>query len=277
MSKDRCQSAVMFIAAASLCFLAGLGGVALSACTQSRSTLAQDLESHSSIQRQADDILKRMSAFLSSAKQFTFEARITDEEVLSGGDLEGDKREHQGTLAVAVRRPSAMRADYQGESDSKSFWYNGRTFALWEKSDNAYAKTFVAETIKEAFEELMDKFDFAVPLSELMYSDPYAVLLRNVESGTYEGQDSVDGVPCDRILLTKSKVDWELWIDNNSQPFPRKVVITYKESFGAPKYTAKFAKWNLSPELRDSSFSAKKPEGAKEVEFLHLARKMREY
>jgi hypothetical protein len=104
-------------------------------------------------------------------------------------------------------------------------------------------------------------------MDDFISDDPYKVLTRDVESGIYAGLHEVDGVPCHHLAFRQSDIDWQIWIDDGLLPLPRKLLIVYKNEAGAPRYTARFSSWDLSPDLGDTVFEFEPPEGAEKIEF----------
>ena len=82
------------------------------------------------------------------------------------------------------------------------------------------------------------------------------------------GRDRVDGTPCHHIALTRSDIDWQLWIEDSERKLPRKLTITYKSLPGSPQYTAILSDWNFTPAVNERSFVFHPPEGADRIEFI---------
>ena len=74
------------------------------------------------------------------------------------------------------------------------------------------------------------------------------------------------GVACHRLAFANEWLEWQIWVDAENEPLPRKVVINYMDEPGEPKYTARFLSWNLAPELPDDLFRFEPPEGAQKME-----------
>ena len=89
----------------------------------------------------------------------------------------------------------------------------------------------------------------------------------NAQSGFYAGLHTVQGVDCHHLVFRQADIDWQIWIDAGLMPLPRKLLITYKDEPGFPRYTGLFSDWDLSPELGDSVFRFVPHEGDDEIEF----------
>ena len=49
---------------------------------------------------------------------------------------------------------------------------------------------------------------------------------------------------------------------------PRKLVISYKQQPGTPRYEARLSHWQFFPRLADHAFTFDPPKDASEIEFL---------
>jgi hypothetical protein len=105
------------------------------------------------------------------------------------------------------------------------------------------------------------------PLAELLSSKLAETLAKKVSAAYYVGEESIAGVPCDHLALRGDQADMQLWIPQDAQPLPRRLVITYKDAAGQPQFWAQFGDWNLSPEVPDSLFAFTPPEGAAKIAF----------
>ena len=121
-------------------------------------------------------------------------------------------------------------------------------------------------TIDQALDALWEKAGAAPPLSDLVYSDPYARLAPKIISGSYVGLHDVGGVMCHHLFLAQETVDWQLWVDAGERPLPRRLVITYRQLPQAPVFAADFGEWDFTPSLATDAFSFEPPEGAIAVE-----------
>lgn len=105
-------------------------------------------------------------------------------------------------------------------------------------------------------------------MADLVFSNPYAVMTENVKTGTYRGLNSVQGKSCHHLVFTQETIDWQIWIENNQQSLPCKLVINYNKQNATPQYTAILTNWNLKSNLSDRQFTFVAPTNSKKIEFL---------
>lgn len=216
------------------------------------------------VELRAKRILQAMGEYLKTAKAFSFHGEITHEEVLASGR----KLQYSASNNVMVRRPNRIRADYRGDLRKSSFWYDGKSVTLLHTDKNLYASFSAPKEIDATVDFAMEKYGLSIPVADLVYSDPYAVLIENVESGFYEGLHMVNGVMCHHLAFTQENIDWQIWVEDGAQAVPRKLVITYKDSPGCPQYTVVLSDWDFSVRLPDILFTFEAPVDAEQIEFL---------
>ena len=214
------------------------------------------------IDPKAEDILKTMGATIAGARQFSFKVRSTMDEPIEGGPMV--ERASQGRISVS--RPNKVFASRSGDLVTRDVWYDGSTLTVFDKNQNAYAAVKAPPTIDKMLDFAMDEYDLIVPLADILFSDPYAVLVENVESCQYLGLHKAGSRPCQHLIFHQKLIDWQIWIDAGKDPLPLKIVITYLDSPEKPQYRATLSGWELSPELQKDLFDFQPPPGADRVD-----------
>lgn len=224
--------------------------------------------SNPAIDPQADKILQRMSNCLAGAKEFSFEAHKMADFVLDTGQ----KVQLSDTTKIVAKRPNKIWAKSTGDTQNDQIWYNGKTLAIHNNQEKLYGVIDVPDNIDEMMDYVVEKLEIAVPLADLLFSDPYKMAIENVRSGQYLGLHYVQDVKCHHLAFRQEGLDWQIWIEDSDKPLPRKLVITYKELPGHPQFIALLGKWNLTPQVSDELFVFEAPEGAKKIDLLPAAR-----
>ena len=210
------------------------------------------------VEARADELMKAMSAFLAKTPRLALEAEETLDEVYAGAP----RIQLTNVRRLAIQRPARLASDASGDTLNRSAWYDGKTTTALEKADNTYLTVEMPPTIDGMLDKLADEYGIVVPLSDLLYADPYATLMEGVVYGEYRGIHLAAGVPCHHLAFSQEDIDWQIWIDAGAQPLPRKIVITYAEEPGAPQYTAVIKRWSLEPKFTEELFHFVPPEGA---------------
>lgn len=220
------------------------------------------------IEPAADQILREMGAYLAAATELRFAADVSYDVVRSG------RRVLLGGHAdIAVRRPDRLHTRFDGDERRNQVMIDGRSFIFYNALTNTYARMEVPAGLDAALDSVFEATGQAVPIADLMYSDPYRTLIENAEGGSVVGRHIVDGAVCHHLAFSNPAIDWQLWIEDGPQPVPRQLVITYKNLPGVPQFIARLSGWDLRPQISSGYFEFRPPEGSAEIDFLRIDRK----
>lgn len=215
---------------------------------------------------QADATVRKMSYTLGNAKEFSFDADISYDELLPSGQ----KIQYGGTLQGIVKRPDGVYAEYEGDFEARKIWYDGKQVTVLDAENNFYGQLAVPSKIDDTMDFLINEYGFTLPLADVLSSNPYSSLMKNISAGVVVGESDVKGRECSHLAFVEKYIDWQLWVSTGKEALPCKLVITYKVIPGAPQYTAVFSNWNLNPGVDESAFKAELPEEAVKIDFISL-------
>jgi hypothetical protein len=217
----------------------------------------------------ADQLLRAMSDYLAAARDLSFRTRIDYDHVLPTGQ----KVELGAIQDVAVRRPNRAYVEYEGDAGTNRLWYDGREITVLDGEENVYAVAPMPGKLDAAIDRLLETYGFSAPLSDFLYSSPYDVLRKRVQFGLYLGETQVDGVRCHHLAFVDKEIDWQIWITDGTELVPRKLVISYTQRPGQPRFAAIFSDWKLDARLADARFEPMIPPGAARIDFVAAAKK----
>jgi hypothetical protein len=240
--------------------LAGVGFVLLAAALLPRPAWAQV----AGIDPQAQQLLKASTTYLAGLKRFSADTSNTVEVVTASGQ----KLQFDNTVTMAVQRPNRLYAKRMGERVDQVFYYDGKSLTLHDPAQNRYAAIAAPGTLEEALDMAREKLDIVAPAGDLIYSNAFDLLMKEVTEGFVVGKGMVEGVRCDHLAFRAPHVDWQIWIQEGKQPLPRKFVITTRDMLNAPQFSVVITRWNVAPALSESQFSFKPPQGVRKVDFL---------
>jgi hypothetical protein len=218
------------------------------------------------IEPKAAEILQQMCDYLKNLQQFSLQAEITEDVLLTSGQ----RIQYGRSVEAAVRRPDRLRVESVGDTDNRQLVYDGKTITLLDKTKNFYTTIAAPPEIDAALEHAIQAFNLRAPLADLIYAKACENLTQGVVSGFHVGMGKVQGVPCHHLAFRQKDIDWQIWIEDGPTPVPRKFLITDKKAQGL-QFTAVFTKWNTSPQLEDSLFTFVAPEKAEKIDILPAA------
>lgn len=212
-------------------------------------------------------LLRASTDFVASRQQFRADTRNTIEVVLASGQ----KIQFAHTARLSVQRPDRLRAERTGDLVEQLFVYDGKSITLANRADKYYATIDAPPTIEAMLDFARDTMDIIAPAGDLVYANAYDILMTDVSSGIVVGKGIVEGVRCDHLAFRAPHVDWQIWIQEGSQPLPRKLVVTTRDVVNAPQFTVVISRWNLKPAFDAQTFAFAPPGNAKKIDFVPVA------
>ena len=216
---------------------------------------------------QAERVLRELGGYIGSAAQFVFDADITFDHVLPSGQ----NLQFAATEEAVLQRPGRLYVEWNGDLGSRQFWYDGRSVTLFDPATSFYASAAAPPDIDAMLRQLVLKLDFAPPLADFLYSDPYKQVHGNIQYGFDLGQNMVGNRQCRTFAFVEKNIDWQIWIENGPQLTPCKLVITYKTQPSQPQFTAVFTSWNFGSRIAPSVFTPELPAGTQKIPFATVA------
>ena len=222
-------------------------------------------EGLSDSQAEAREILMDMGKFLSQTQRFSVNIR-------NGYDVvqeSGQKIEFNDKRKVIVSRPDHLRIDVEKSNGNRNLsLIDGKNITVFSITENVYAQAPSPGDLDAAIEYLLKDLHMRLPLAMLLITQLPAELEHRVKNIDYVEETNIFGVPAHHLAGRTETVDFQIWIKNDCNPLPLRIVLTYKNADGQPQFWAQFSDWNLSPEITDSLFTFTPPEGAKKINFL---------
>ena len=212
----------------------------------------------------ADKILKAMSDYVTSQKTLSV-TYDSDVEVITPAL---QKIQFTSSGQVQLSRPDKLRAARTGGYADVEIVFDGKMLTVNNKDGNAFAQAESAGTVDQLIDKLRDEHGIAAPGADLLFSQPFEVMMADVIEMAHVGQGVVDGVACEHLAFRNADTDWQIWIESGARPIPRKYVITSKAVTGAPQYTLRIKEWNT--EAPADAFAFNPPQGAKKIAFADL-------
>jgi len=160
--------------------------------------------------------LGAMCEFLKAQPVMAFRAEVSQEQVYPKGQTVQVNR----VLDVVLRRPDKLYARVTGDGRDRLFVYDGKTATRADLDKGVYAVLDAPATVDALLTMLEEKYGIVAPLSDILYADPCASLLDDVQVGDTLGDHLAAGKSCRHLLFTQKNADWQLWIENGKEPVP---------------------------------------------------------
>ena len=166
--------------------------------------------------------LKRMTDFLDGLQQFSVRTQSIIEEM----HFSGHRVDYDLAASVTVKRPNKLRAVRTGELMNQRFFYDGKTLTLYSPTEKVYATEPAPDTVEGMINFARETVGILLPSADLLYRNAYPLLIQDLTLAVVVGKTELDGVKCDHLLFSHPGADFQIWIAEGSQPWPRKYVVT---------------------------------------------------
>lgn len=217
------------------------------------------------IEQGALDLVKKMSAKLAATPAFLVRTRSSTE--APGGT--GQFLTFFTESVVAVERPNKLSAEIRGDAPPFDFYFDGVKMTAYEPTRKLYATTDAPKTLDELLPFATKTAGLLLPFEDVLYSDPYTELTRDMTSAFYAGYSVIRGTRCEHVALAAPGIEGQIWIDAKTD-LPCLIAGTLPNVQGAPRFTVEFYDWKLQPKLPGNLFTFTKPEGAEPMDFRAL-------
>ena len=131
-----------------------------------------------------------------------------------------------------------------------------------------YAQAEVPGTVDHLIDELRNKYQGPVPGADLLLTNVYDELMRDVVDVKDLGSGVIGGTECDHLAFRAKEVDWQIWIAHGEHPYPCRYVITSTQIDQGPQYSIQISDWKTGTDVVAQDFSFKNATDAKQVDDL---------
>lgn len=210
-------------------------------------------------------LLNYLAEYLSAANQLQVR-------MVSGYDVvqpTGQKVEFRESRLVTLVRPGKMRIDLERDDGSKSLLlFDGSAISAFDPGRKVLATTLRPGDIDGALKYFVKDLRMRIPLAMMFTAGFPGEVQERVKSAQVVQRATLFDVPCVQVAAQTDNVDFQAWIPERGAPFPRRVVITYREEVGQPQFWADLTDWNLAPNPPESFFVLAAPAGTERIPFL---------
>ena len=212
-------------------------------------------------------VLKAMSDYMGSQQHLA--ARFDVSMDIITPQIEKIQFVASGDLLLS--RPNNIRLHRVGGYSDVRLFFDGQTATIVEVDDNIYAQLASPGSVDQLFDRLHREFSLQLPGADLLLTNSYDELMRDVLVANHIGTGVVNGVECEHLAFRNAEVDWQIWVRTGDRPLPCRYVITSKTVTGGPEYVVQFHDWRTDPPTERAAFTYTPPRGSTSVGFQALA------
>jgi hypothetical protein len=207
------------------------------------------------------EILLRMANYLAKAPALNVTVMSSYDAIQANGEyIEfGDRRR------VELQRPDRLRVEIErSDGDKGGLVFDGKAVTAYKPADNIYTVIEKTGTIDDVLAYVVKDLQIPQPLARLFTATLPQQMEKMVKSIDYVETNRLYDVPTDHLAVSGDEVDFQIWIAQGDAPFPRRVIITYKNAPGQPQFRAILSEWSITP-VAAGRFVFTPPAGAEKV------------
>lgn len=227
----------------------------------------------------ADEVLQRVARFYQEVKTLQVKVAITHEI-----DSEAIQQKHELVYEVQIKPPAHYAYRVIEEGAGVTVVSDGQQTFTYFPPLNQYIRKSVPEDDPDSLAISGIAF-MGLAQPALLIATPHPQftmqLMEGVRQAQYLGTQDIDGTSCHHLRFTQDQFDWELWVQVEGQPLPRRMVMDMAKAFaqaGADEdeaealtgikmqLTANYQNWKVDEAIADEAFVFSPPEGAEEVD-----------
>jgi hypothetical protein len=215
------------------------------------------------LEPKALDVLKAMSARLTSTQGLSFKAVTTYEKP----SRLGPPLAYSTVALVNEQRPDRLRVLTSGDGPATEFYYDGKQAYAYERKGNLLAQTDAPPTIDATLEAAYKRAAIYFPFTDVIVADPYKDLSRDMRVAFYVGQSTVVGdTTTDVIAYTSDTVFVQAWIGTEDK-LPRRLRAVFLDDPSRSRHQVDFSDWKLSSAMPAAFFKPDQIESAHRIKF----------
>jgi hypothetical protein len=215
------------------------------------------------LEPKALEVLKAMSARLAAAQGMSFKAVTTYEKPSRLGPPLA-----YGTVdLVNMQRPDRLRVMTSGDGPATEFYYDGKKAYAFERKDNLLAQADAPPTIDATLEAAYQRAAIYFPFTDVIVTNPYQDLSRDMRVAFYIGQSTVVGdTTTDVIAYTSDSVFVQAWIGVQDK-LPRRLRAVFLDDPTRSRHQVDFSDWKLESAMSADFFRPDHIESAHSIKF----------
>jgi hypothetical protein len=228
-------------------------------------TAGADSANPAQTQALAGQRLQDMAKWLAAQQSFTVTMRADYDVPQESGQM----IEFGEVRNIAVQRPDQARIEQRASDGRRDLLlFDGEHITVLDATANVFAQApTTGEDLDDAIRYLLDSLQLRLPLAPLLMTSFPQELQRNVVEAELVESTDLLGPTTDHIAARTQQVDFQVWIAQGEQPWPLRIVITYRLQPGSPQFRANLSQWNRSPKFDQQAFVFQQPAGATRIPF----------
>jgi hypothetical protein len=239
--------------------VAGAALLAASSAFATGQSSAPSTTASSSSQPAAADLLATMAQFLAGLQGFEVRMAGSYDAVQESGE----KIEFLELRELAVARPGQLRVrQVRSDGAEDTIVFDGKTMTVFNGAAGVYAQAPQPASLDDAMLYFVRELGMHLPLAPMLSSRFAAELGKHVKSVEYV-EYALLPRPAHHLAGRTDAVDFQVWIADDPQPVPLRIVITYRNEPAQPQFRAALLDWKFKAPDGADAFRFDPPKDAR--------------
>ena len=210
-------------------------------------------------------LLSQMADTLSKSTAFSVNVRSHHDSI----QPDGQSIEFSERRKIMLWRPAHLRVEVErSDGDLSLLLFDGKTITAYKADDKIYAQVEKPGTIDATIIYLVKTLQAPFPLARMFLTTLSRDIQQWIESVRFVEEDTLTEPPSIHLAGQSVDVDFQIWVTQDENPVPLRIVLTYRNDPGQPQFRADFTDWTLAPDTDAASFTFVPPVDVEQILFL---------
>ncbi|TFV97287.1 DUF2092 domain-containing protein [Algoriphagus kandeliae] len=209
-------------------------------------------------------ILDKVSEYFGQLNSVKFNTKISEDVAFSDNFFIKEFRNAE----FIFQDNNKMAAKISNQDKDKFFFYNGQQAVYFAKEDNYFTVADAPDNTLEMLDWLDQSFGVHLLFADFLYPDFTLSLVENMDYLEFLGTAYLDGIEYYHIGGANADLSFQLWIHQDLEMKPKKVVLTY---FGEPyarQMEVNFDNWESNEIYPQTIFEFLPPPNSRQIIWL---------
>jgi len=191
------------------------------------------------IEEAALNHVRAMSTYLQNLKHFSMALDDIREDLTPNGPVQV-RAKHE----YLVTRPDKLKLKSRGANGHiRNMRYDGVSFTIVEGTPPHEVEIPAEGTLDTLAPQLYASHRMVLPAGDLLHENFHELVTKDCSHAQYMGLHYIQGRPCHHVIGTTAGADWQLWIDSEGPPVPKRLLVRYRSNSGVPRYAVNITKF----------------------------------
>ncbi|GMQ29479.1 DUF2092 domain-containing protein [Algoriphagus confluentis] len=206
-------------------------------------------------------LLDKVAEYFGEINSIKFSTRTAEDVGLADNFLIKEFK----TSEFIMQGPNKLAGKVHRHGSDHFYRYNGSQLVYYSMEGNFYTAADAPSTTLEMLDWLDEDFGVKLVLADFFYPDFTQNLMESMDYIAFLGNTTLDGKQVFHIGTANESMTVQLWINQDLELRPVKVILTYLGDPYARQMEVDFESWEVNQTYPDSVFEFLPPPNSKQI------------